>query len=87
MSSSASNAIEKLKLLLLDMRKACQASEAKEHEAMLEREQRSMDKEARFNDFFRDLKYIEEGIQDIKANQLTTDTEAGKFHRDFGHVT
>ncbi|KAG5341560.1 hypothetical protein C0989_009477 [Termitomyces sp. Mn162] len=66
MSSSALEAAEKLKLFLLDLSKACQASEAQEHEAMLEHEQRFLAKEARFNDLFRDLTYIGEGIADIE---------------------
>ncbi|KAG5730033.1 hypothetical protein E4T56_gene17395 [Termitomyces sp. T112] len=70
MSSSALEAAEKLKLFLLDLSKACQASEAQEHEAMLEHEQRFLAKEARFNDLFRDLTYIGEGIADIRANQV-----------------
>ncbi|KAG6868622.1 hypothetical protein C0993_000212 [Termitomyces sp. T159_Od127] len=82
MSSSALEAIESLKLLLLNMRKDCQAPEAKEYEEMSEREQRSMAKEARFNDLFRDLQYIEEGLEDIKSNQLMADKETGKLHRD-----
>lgn len=82
MSTSALEATERLKLLLLNMRNACQAPDAKEHEEMVEREQRSMAKEARFNDLFRDLRYIEEGLEDIKANQLMTETETGKLHRD-----
>ncbi|KAH0586093.1 hypothetical protein H2248_007364 [Termitomyces sp. 'cryptogamus'] len=70
MSSSALEAAEKLKFFLLDLSKACQASEAQEHEAMLEHEQRFLAKEARFNDLFRDLTYIGEGIADIRANQV-----------------
>ncbi|KAG6869457.1 hypothetical protein C0992_003054, partial [Termitomyces sp. T32_za158] len=75
MSSSAPQTIERLKLLLLKKRKACQAPKAKEHEDMMEREQRSTAKEARFNDLFRDFQYIEGGLENFKANQLTTDKE------------
>ncbi|KAG6832001.1 hypothetical protein H0H92_006036 [Tricholoma furcatifolium] len=79
--SSSLEAAEKLKLLLIQMRDTCRQSQAIEHEAIIEREQRSMAKDARLDDLFRDLKYVQDGIEDIKENQLTTGVETGKLHK------
>ncbi|KAG6840801.1 hypothetical protein C0991_004273 [Blastosporella zonata] len=63
------------------MRAARHLSEAKEHETIVEREQRSIANAARMNDLFRDLKYMEEGIENIKQNQLAAGPETGKSHK------
>ncbi|KAG6818243.1 hypothetical protein H0H93_006582 [Arthromyces matolae] len=78
--SSALDAVEKLKLALLNMHDACQASEVREHEELIEKEKRSLAKDARFDALFRDLKYIEQGLQDIKDNQVEMYNGTGQEH-------
>jgi len=71
--STVIEAAEQCKALLLEMREACKKRELAAHEAEVDREQRSLKKSARMDDLFRDLKQIDEGMQDIRENGATSD--------------
>ncbi|KAF8073623.1 cytochrome P450 [Lyophyllum atratum] len=66
-------AAEQCKALLMEMREASSRRELAEHEAEVDKEQRSLAKSARLDDLFRDLKHIEEGLQDIREQEPPSD--------------
>ncbi|KAG5645486.1 hypothetical protein DXG03_006031 [Asterophora parasitica] len=65
-------AAEKLETLLLEMKALRLQRELAEREAEVEKEQRSIAKEARWEAMFRDLTHIEEGVHTIKKSQHPT---------------
>ncbi|GLB38519.1 hypothetical protein LshimejAT787_0503840 [Lyophyllum shimeji] len=71
--STVFEAAEQCKAMLLEMREACKKRELAEHEAQVDREQRSLTKSARLDDLFNDLTHIAEGIQDIQENGPPSD--------------